>query len=102
MFNKDVQPFISNWMSYDPQIEIEKLKIPILIINGTKDLQVTEAEAKLLKGAAPKATLKIIDKMNHVLVPIEGDDLENSKSYNESERALSPELFESIIGFIKK
>lgn len=101
IFNKEIQPFISNWMFYKPQEEIKTLDMPILIINGTKDLQVSEAEALLLKEAAPKATLKIIEKMNHVLVLIEGDNLENSKSYNESSRALSFDLFESIIDFIK-
>ncbi|WP_044403554.1 alpha/beta hydrolase [Lacinutrix sp. Hel_I_90] len=101
IFNKQIQPFISNWMYYKPQEEIKKLDMPILIINGTKDLQVSEAEAELLKDAAPKATLKIIEKMNHVLVPIEGDNLENSKSYNESSRALSADLFDSIVDFIK-
>lgn len=100
IFNIDVQPFISNWMAYNPVNEINKLKMPILIINGNKDLQVTEAEAKLLKVAAPKATLAIIDKMNHVLVPIEGGTLENSKSYNESARTLPIELVEIIIKFI--
>lgn len=101
VFNLDVQPFIANWMSYNPETEIKKLDMPILIINGTKDLQVTEVEAKLLKEAAPKAELKIIEKMNHILVPIEGDNLENSKSYNEASRALSPELIEAIIDFVK-
>ncbi|WP_299385793.1 alpha/beta hydrolase [uncultured Lacinutrix sp.] len=101
MFNLDVQPFISNWIQYNPQVEIKKLNMPILIINGTKDLQVSEAEAKLLKDAVPNAEIKIIDKMNHILVPIEGGTLENSKSYNESARALSPELIEAIIAFIK-
>ena len=101
IFNLDVQPFIANWMSYNPQDEIKKLNMPILIINGTKDLQVSEAEARLLNEAAPKAELKIIDKMNHILVPIEGDDLENSKSYNETSRKLAPELLEVIIEFIK-
>jgi pimeloyl-ACP methyl ester carboxylesterase len=101
IFNIDVQPFITNWMSYNPESEIKKLDMPILIINGTKDLQVTEAEANLLKAAAPNAQIKIIAKMNHVLVPIDGDTLENSKSYNEAARKLSPELLEAIIGFIK-
>ncbi|WP_452223136.1 alpha/beta hydrolase [Lacinutrix chionoecetis] len=100
IFNLDVQPFIANWMSYNPQTEIKKLDMPILIINGTKDLQVSEAEANLLYEAAPNATLKIIDKMNHVLVPIEGGDLENSKSYNEASRTLAPELFDAIVAFI--
>lgn len=101
IFNKEVQPFISNWMRYNPQIELQKLSIPILILNGTKDLQVTEAEAELLHQAAPQSKLQIIENMNHVLVPIEGGTLENSKSYNESARALSSEIFEAIVNFIK-
>jgi len=101
IFNIDTQPFITNWMSYNPQVEIKELNMPILIINGTKDLQVFEAEANLLKEAAPKAEFKIINKMNHILVPIEGDSLENSKSYNETDRKLAPELIEAIVAFIK-
>ncbi|WP_274475970.1 alpha/beta hydrolase [Mangrovimonas aestuarii] len=101
IFNKDLQPFLINWMQYNPSEEIKNLTIPVLIINGTKDLQVTEEEAKLLKEASPDAQLVIIKDMNHVLVPIEGDDLENSKSYNESFRKLSPELINSIVSFIK-
>lgn len=101
IFNLEVQPFIANWMSYNPKTEITKLNMPILLINGTKDLQVSEAEAKLLKEAVPSSELKIIEKMNHILVSIEGDDLENSKSYNETARKLSPELIETIIAFIK-
>ncbi|OIQ23070.1 alpha/beta hydrolase [Lacinutrix sp. MedPE-SW] len=101
IFNLDVQPFIANWMSYKPQEEIKKLEMPILIINGTKDLQVSEAEAKLLNDAARTSTLKIIENMNHVMVPITGGDLENSKSYNETARTLSPQLIDSIVKFIK-
>lgn len=101
IFNLEVQPFIANWMQYNPQEEIKKLDIPILIVNGTKDLQVTEEEAKLLNDAANESTIEIIENMNHVLVPIEGDDLENSKSYNETQKELSKELIESITEFIK-
>ncbi|MDX1271361.1 serine aminopeptidase domain-containing protein [Bizionia paragorgiae] len=101
IFNKEVQPFISNWMQYDPQTEIQKLQIPVLIINGTKDLQVTEAEAQLLHQASPESEIKIIENMNHVLVTIEGGTLENSKSYNESARPLSPEVIDAIVEFIK-
>lgn len=102
IFNKGVQPFISNWMQYDPSEIIQDLDMPILIINGTKDLQVSEEEAKLLKQAKPDAELVIIEKMNHILVPIEGDDLENSKSYNEAYRKISPELISSILSFLEQ
>ncbi|WP_426430955.1 alpha/beta hydrolase [Winogradskyella sp. HB-48] len=100
VFNIDLQPFMINWMQYNPAEIISELKIPILIINGTKDLQVTEEEARLLKEANDNAEIKIIENMNHVLFEIEGDDLENSKSYNEASRPISTELVDSIIEFI--
>ena len=101
IFNPDVQPFIRNWMQYNPTLSLENLNIPILIINGTKDLQVHVNEAQLLSEANEKATLALIDKMNHVFFIIEGDDLENSKSYNESFRKISKALVNQITSFIK-
>ncbi|WP_242135522.1 alpha/beta hydrolase [Aestuariivivens marinum] len=101
IFKKDIQPFMINWMQYNPSESIKTLKIPILIINGSKDLQVSNNEANLLKEAVPNASLKIIQDMNHVLVPIVGDDLENSKSYNEPNRKISIELIEHIVTFIE-
>ncbi len=100
LFGPDLQPFMMNWMKYNPTETIKTLEMPILLINGTKDLQVSENEAKLLKEANKKATLKIIENMNHVLFEIKGGDLENSKSYNESFRSISPQLISSITDFI--
>lgn len=102
IFNKQIQPFMMSWMKYNPQDEITKLDMPILIINGTKDLQVSVAEAELLHKASPKSELKIIEKMNHVLFTIEGDDLENSKSYNEAFRPINEELISTIVKFMNK
>ncbi len=101
IFNKEVQPFMTSWMQYNPQEEIKTLQIPILIINGDKDLQVSEKEASLLKDASTNAQIEIIEKMNHILVPIDGDNLENSKSYNEPLRKLSFKLIDVIVNFIK-
>ncbi|WP_138434558.1 alpha/beta hydrolase family protein [Winogradskyella algicola] len=100
VFNIDIQPFMMNWMQYNPTEVISELKIPVLIVNGTKDLQVSQNEAKLLKEANEKAQLQIIENMNHVLFEIEGDDLENSKSYNEAFREISTKLVDSIVEFI--
>jgi hypothetical protein len=101
IFNIEIQPFMMNWMRYNPQEVIKSLDIPILIINGIKDLQVSVEEANLLKEVSLQAELKIIDKMNHVLFIIEGDDLENAKSYNESARSLSQDVITAILDFIK-
>lgn len=100
IFSADVQPFMMSWMQYNPQELIKSLEIPTLIINGTKDLQVPVSEAELLKNSSSKAELKIIDNMNHVLFIIEGKELENSKSYNESFRSISSELINTLVEFI--
>ncbi|TVZ59055.1 hypothetical protein NA63_1579 [Flavobacteriaceae bacterium MAR_2010_105] len=100
IFDISIQPFMMNWMKYNPKDEIATLDMPILIINGTKDLQVSTEEAQSLKNASPNAQFKLIANMNHVLFIIEGDDLENSKSYNESFRPISPELVSTITDFI--
>lgn len=101
VFREDIQGFMRNWMSYEPTEIIKQLEMPILIINGDKDLQITVTEARKLKGAVPNSEIAIIENMNHVLVPIIGNDLDNSKSYNEPDRKISDELTNKIITFIK-
>ncbi|MGJ8593368.1 MAG: alpha/beta hydrolase [Aquaticitalea sp.] len=102
IFDLSVQPFMASWMKYHPSEEITKLDIPILIINGTKDLQVSVEQSSTLNEAAPNSELKLIDKMNHVLYIIEGDDQENAKSYNDRSGVVSKVLIDSIVAFIKK
>ncbi len=100
IFRASVQPYMISWIKYNPQEEIKKLNIPILIINGTKDIQVPESDAKLLHEANPKSELKIIDKMNHVLKEI-NEDAENIKSYSNPDLPIMEELSNSINSFIK-
>ena len=102
IFNLDLQPFMSNWMQYNPKDLIKKLEIPVLIINGTKDLQVAITEAQQLKEAKEEAQLEIIENMNHLLFEINGDDLVNSKSYNDNSYVVMPQVIEIITAFIKK
>lgn len=102
IFNMDIQEFMMSWMKHDPAAIIKTLSIPVLIINGTKDLQVETAEAELLHEANQKSQLKLIEKMNHVLFIIEGDTQENAKSYNDLNGKISEDLIMTIVGFIKK
>jgi len=102
MFNFETQPFMISWIAHEPLEIIQNLTIPIAIINGTKDLQVPIEDAKQLADAAKNAQLYTIENMNHVLFTIQGDNLENSKSYNESFRPLNAELVEHIVNFISK
>ena len=101
VFSPDLQPFMRSWMAYHPSDQIRHLDIPILIVSGTKDLQVPVSEAELLYKNATNARLEIIENLNHVLFIIEGKTLENSKSYNESFRPISQILIQKIVAFIR-
>lgn len=102
IFRKEVQPFMASWMQFNPRREIRKLKVPTLIIGGSKDLQVSVGEAEILKKAKSDAEILIVENMNHVFFDIQGDDLENTKSYNERARKIMPEVVDGIATFIKQ
>ncbi|MFL0352298.1 serine aminopeptidase domain-containing protein [Xanthomarina sp. GH4-25] len=101
LFSKPNQPFFFTWMAYNPSEEIKKISIPVLIINGTKDLQVKVEEANKLHEAKPDSELVIIENMNHVLKTIDKDE-DNLKSYYTPDFSLSEELINSVEAFIKK
>jgi len=101
LLRKSVQPFMASWMKYDPAQEITKISVPVLVLNGTKDLQVDVQEAQALKAALPQANLKIIENMNHVLKTVTGTDLENSKTYNDTTLPLADGLIPAISDFLK-
>lgn len=101
LLRPSLQPFMRSWMLYDPAKELQKLQIPTLIITGSKDLQVSEEEGEILANVAPTAQRLHIEKMNHVLREIEGNALENSKSYYQPSLPLAPQVITAISDFIK-
>ncbi len=102
IFRKQIQPFMLTWMKYDPQEEITKLNMPVLIITGEKDMLVQVSEAKKMKAAYPDGELHIIPNMNHVLKEVGDNAIENSKSFNEPKRPISPKLVNLVVEFILK
>lgn len=101
VFAKPNQPFLRSWLEINPVEEIKKLEIPVLILNGDKDLQVQIEDAKKLKEAKPNTDLVIIKNMNHVLKDIEKDE-DNLKSYFSPDFPISEKLIETVVLFIKK
>lgn len=102
LFRPSVQPYLISWFKYNPQTEIKKLTIPILIVQGNKDIQVTEKDAENLANANKNSELVIIDKMNHIFKNIDGDNQANMASYNNESLPLSEVLVEKITAFIQK
>lgn len=67
LFRPSVQPYLISWFKYDPAEEIAKVRVPVTIVQGTADIQVSMIDARALKAAAPSARLVVVDGMNHVL-----------------------------------
>ncbi len=104
LFRPSVQPYMISWFKYNPQTEIKKLKIPSLIIQGDKDIQVSVKDADLLAAAAGnKASEKIIVNMNHVLKNIEtADQTEQLKIYSNPNLPINTEMVKEIVKFIQR
>lgn len=67
LFRPSVQPYLISWFVYDPAPVIAELTVPVLVLQGNMDIQVTEEDARLLAQARPDARLEIIPGMNHIL-----------------------------------
>jgi len=95
-----VQPYLQSWLPLDPAALISKLSCPALIVQGTKDLQVTEADARALRTANPAAKLLLVDDMNHVLKIVkENDRAANIKAYSDPSLTLPGTLITGIVTF---
>jgi pimeloyl-ACP methyl ester carboxylesterase len=102
LFRPSVQPYLISWIKHDPQVDIKKLAIPVLILQGTSDLQVDTNDARKLSVADPKAKLVFLKGMNHVLRDV-GDDKEaNKKSYADPTMPMDENLIKDIVDFIKE
>jgi len=97
-----IQQYLMSWCRYNPQVEIRKLKIPVLIVQGTTDLQVGVDNAQKLKNTArSNAVLILIRGMNHILKDAPPDSDKNMATYKDPTLPLDAQLVTSVVDFIK-
>ena len=101
VFRPSVQPYMISWFKYDPAIIIARLNIPVLILQGTNDLQIKVTDAERLHAANAKSELVILDGVNHVLKKV-ADMAENQRSYRDPALLLDERLVNAIVGFTKR
>lgn len=102
LYRPSVQPYLISSFRYDPRKAIAALKMPVLIVQGTTDIQVGVKEAQALAAAAPAAKLVIIDGMNHVLKMVPADPARQRDSYSNPDLPLAPQLGEAVAAFVKQ
>ncbi|MDB5152787.1 MAG: hypothetical protein JWR54_1538, partial [Mucilaginibacter sp.] len=96
------QKYLISYCRYPPLRVIKIVKVPILIIQGTTDVQISVADAEKLKKVKSDATLIIIPGMNHVMKEAPADKDQNLATYSKPDLPLKPELVPDIVGFVNK
>jgi alpha-beta hydrolase superfamily lysophospholipase len=99
-YRPSVQPYLISWMKYVPIEHLAALHMPVLIVQGSTDIQVDAGQAQALKAASPDAVLAIVPGMNHVLKDVPADPQRQLASYGDPSLPLHPQLAPAIVGFL--
>lgn len=101
IFAPQVQGFLMSVFSYDPGRLLSGYRKPVLVLQGQRDIQVSEADAQRLKQAAPQATLVLLPDVNHMLKSVaSGDVRANLATYADPALPLAPGVGSAIADFI--
>ena len=96
-----MQGFLISAFSYDPGELLKGYAKPVLILQGLRDMQVHEVDAKILKDADPSATLVLLPNVNHVLKSVSSDDRRtNFAAYSNASLPLAPGVVSAIADFL--
>jgi hypothetical protein len=97
-------PWMQCFIKYNPAPTLEKVKCPILALNGAKDLQVPPKEnleaikEALIKGGNKKATIKELQNLNHLFQECKTG---LPQEYSTIEQTFSPTALTEILNWLQ-
>lgn len=100
LFRPSVQPYLISWLTLDPAALAAAYPGPILIGQGTTDLQIPMTDAEALVAAQPKARLARFEGVNHVLKTAPSEAPANMATYRDANLPLAPGVAEAVSEFI--
>ncbi len=101
LFNEAVQGFLISAFAQDPAQLIAATKLPVLVLQGERDLQVPAQDARLLAKAQPAAQLVLLPDTNHVLKAVPTDDAAaNMATYANPGQPLAPGVVDAVVRFV--
>jgi uncharacterized protein len=102
LFRPSAQPFMRSLLAVDPAGELAGLKLPVMIVSGGHDLQVTAADAALLAKARPDAARLDVPGMSHVLKIAPPDLAGQRDAYANTSLPLAPGLADAVADFARR
>ena len=100
LFRPSVQLYLISWFQQDPTQLLAKIRLPVLILQGDTDIQVSVADAKALAAAKPDAKLVMLAGVNHILKLAPADRAANAATYTNPNLPLAPGVVDVIADFV--
>lgn len=98
-------PWLKYFLAYEPAPTLQKLKMPVLALNGTKDLQVpyqqnlTATEKALKAGGNKHIKIQELTNLNHLFQTATTGSV---AEYSQLEETIAPTALEAIGNWLKK
>lgn len=100
LFHPNALPYLRSWFPCDPRIAAGQVGTSLLVVQGLHDFQALEEDARAIAAANPRAILRLIPGMNHVLKQSPAGRLEQVPVYSDSTIAIDPTLIDAVSGFV--
>lgn len=93
---------IASMAAYDPVHEISHVRVPVLVVQGGMDLQVTDRDAERLRAAQPAASWLPIPLANHVFKAVTSrEPAAQLPLYQDKRIPIVPELADGSAAWIR-
>ena len=100
LFRPSVQPYLISWIGLDPVDLVRTYEGPVMIGQGSTDIQVSMTDANALSGAQAAAALVIWEGVNHLLKIAPADRAANIATYSDPTLPLAPGVVGDVAGFL--
>lgn len=100
IFRPALQPYLLSWFRHDPAEVVASLDMPVLLVQGTTDIQVPVSEAEVLHAARPRAELVRVEGMNHIFKTVPDDGERQADSYVDPSLPVADELVRAVVDFV--
>ncbi|HEY5800676.1 MAG TPA: alpha/beta hydrolase [Burkholderiaceae bacterium] len=101
LLRPSIQPYLMSQLRYNPADVFGTLTMPVLIAQGTSDVQVSSGDAMALQGARPDAKLVAVDGMNHIFKMVGAEKSLQMQSYSRPDLPVSTELVGALADFAR-
>lgn len=100
LFRSSVQPYVISWLNLDPAEALAAYQGPVMIGQGTTDIQISVTDAQTLHAARPDSTLVVWEGVNHLLKMAPAERMANAATYGDPDLPLADMVAKDVADFI--